>query len=92
MHRLAAVGKERVEDWAQNTALWHTSVQGEDRGVMVVDPDCGLLVRKSRNQLQREGLMLSSVSLEINLDGITVLKAELKSINNILTYVLLLSR
>lgn len=39
MLRLAVVGKDRIEDWAQNTALWHTSVQGEDGGVMVVDPN-----------------------------------------------------
>ncbi len=43
-------------------------------------------------QLQREGLMPRSMSLEISLDGITVLKAELKSMNSILTYVLLLSK
>lgn len=39
MLRLAVVGKERVKDWAQNTAPWHASVQGEDGGVMVVDPN-----------------------------------------------------
>lgn len=36
--------------------------------------------------------MLRSQCLEINLDGITVLKVELKSMNSILTYVLVLSR
>ena len=52
----------------------------------------GLLVRKSIIQLQTELLMPSWLSLEISLEGITVLNAELKSINSILTYVLGLSR
>ncbi len=59
---------------------------------MVTDPNrlC-LLVRKSRVQLQREGMMPRSMSLEISLDGITILKEELKSMNSILAYVLVLS-
>ena len=47
--------------------------------------DCGLLVRKSSIQLQREVLMPRSLSLVIGLEGIMVLKAELKSMNSILT-------
>ena len=47
--------------------------------------DCGLLVRKSRIQLQREVLMPRSLSLVISLEGMLVLNAELKSMNSILT-------
>ncbi len=59
---------------------------------LLILTDCGLLVRKSRVQLQREGMMPRSMSLEISLDGITILKEELKSMNSILAYVLVLSR
>lgn len=45
----------------------------------------GLLVIKSKVQLQRDGLI---PSLKISLEGITVLNAELKSINSILKCVL----
>lgn len=63
MYRYAVVGKKGVENWAQNTALWYASVQGEDGGVVIVNP----------NRLWfscREGLMQRSVSLEISSDGI----------------------
>jgi hypothetical protein len=45
----------------------------------------GLLVRKSKVQLQREGLISGSWSLVTSLEGMTVLNAELKSMNSILT-------
>ncbi len=41
-------------------------------------------------QLQREVLTPKSPSLVVSLEGMTVLNAELKSTNNIRTYVLLL--
>lgn len=44
---------------------------------MVVDPNRLWFVRKSMVQVQSKGLMPRSVCLEISLDGITVLKAEL---------------
>ena len=44
--------------------------------------DWGLLVRKSRIQFLREVLMPRSLSLVISLEGIMVLNAELKSMNN----------
>ena len=46
--------------------------------------DCGLLVRKSRIQLQREALMSTSLSLVISLEGMMLLNAELKSKNSTL--------
>ncbi len=51
---------------------------------MVTDPN-RLWSVGEKVQLQREGLMPTSMSLEISLNGITVLKAELKSMNSILT-------
>src|SRR4029434_715838 len=47
--------------------------------------DWGLLDRKSSIQLQREVLIPRSLSFVISLEGMTVLKAELKSMNSILT-------
>lgn len=47
--------------------------------------DRGLLVRKSKVQLQREGLIPRSWCLVASLEGMTVLNAELKSMNSILT-------
>lgn len=35
MYRCAVVGAEGIEEWAQHTALWDTSVQGEGRGSVV---------------------------------------------------------
>lgn len=81
MHRYAVVGKVGVEDWAKHTALWYTSVQCVEESWLFNLKGCGLLVRKSNVQLQREGLMSRPVSLEISFDGIMVLKAELKSAN-----------
>ena len=52
--------------------------------------DCGLLVRMSRIQLQREVLMPRSLSLVNSLE-VMVLNTELKSMNSILTEVLPLS-
>src|SRR4029434_8482874 len=46
---------------------------------------CGLSLRKSRIQLQREVLSASWSSLQISCCGIMVLKAELKSMKSILT-------
>lgn len=46
---------------------------------------CGLCVRKSNIQLKRDVLMPSPLILQIRSAGIIVLKAELKSINSILT-------
>ena len=52
----------------------------------------GLFVRKSEVQLQRDVLIPSWLSVGISLEGITVLNAELKSVNSILTLELGLSR
>lgn len=52
----------------------------------------GLLIRKSNIQLQMDMLMPSLCNFMIRSDGLTVLKAELKSMNNILAYEFLLSR
>ncbi len=51
----------------------------------------GLLVRKSSIQLQREVLMPRSLNFVISLEGMIVLNAELKSMNSILTQLLLFS-
>jgi len=45
----------------------------------------GLLVRKSRSHMHRGVFRPSSISLPASLLGTMVLKADLKSINNILT-------
>ena len=47
--------------------------------------DWSLLVRKSSTQLQKEVLIPRSLSLVISLEGMMVLKDELKSMNSILT-------
>lgn len=54
--------------------------------------DWGLPVRKVRTQLQRVGGTPRVESLLTSLDGITVLNAELKSMNNSRTKLSLLSR
>src|SRR4029434_9760427 len=53
---------------------------------------CGLSVRKFSIQLHMEGLMFRSCSCMMSLDGTMVLKAELKSMKSIRTYVLFWSR
>ena len=89
INRGAVVSEEREEQRPQHTTLRHASVQEERLPHLTA---WGLLVRKSIIQLQSELLMPSWLSLEISLEGITVVNAELKSINSILTYVLGLSR
>lgn len=39
MYRYAVMGEEGEENWAQNIALWYASVQGEDVGVEIVNPN-----------------------------------------------------
>lgn len=57
--------------------------------LLLILSECSLLVIKYRVQLQRKGLIPRSLS---SLDGITVLKVELKSMNSILTKILFLSK
>lgn len=50
-----------------------------------IQTDCSLPVRKSSTQLQRELLSPSWLSLTVRCCGMTVVKAELKSMISILT-------
>lgn len=47
---------------------------------------CGLLIRKLKTHLHREGVSLRSCSLVTNLEGIMVLNAELKSLKTALAH------
>ncbi len=69
---------ERVEQGAQDTALWGSYVQGDGVGVnWPTFTTWGLPVRKSWIQSQSEVFRPRSVSLTVSLMGTIVLKAEL---------------
>ncbi len=74
----AVVCVERVEQGAQDTALWGSYVQGDELEVnWPTFTTCGLAVRKSCIQSQSEVFRPRSESLTASLVGTIVLKAEL---------------
>ncbi|KAI3366527.1 hypothetical protein L3Q82_000658 [Scortum barcoo] len=78
--------EESEEGWAEHTALWCACAQDQCRGCVVPDSHhLRPLVRKSLIQWHSDEGSLRLWSFSISLSRITVLKAELKSTNSILT-------
>jgi len=78
-----------VQYEADDTTLGRSCVQGEGLEVCLSTlMTWGLAVKKPRIQAHRGVFRPNSISLSASLRGTMVLKAELKSINNILTYLL----
>ena len=72
----AVMGEQGVQEGAEHAPLW---------GPCVEDQHSGGVVRKSRTQLHKSGFRPRAPSLMMSLEGTMVLKAELSSMNSILT-------